>query len=483
MSFLAKISCLLLICIFYEIILIYNNQIPDNLKKLLKISLTLAITVILVTGIIMPEIIMGTPASPAVGNWYQQWMPNLNGRQIVDITFLDSLTGYAISNRLTISDTSLILKTTDSGDNWFINYAQTGYIFKRIQFLNQNTGFVGGTGLIKTTNGGLNWNTINPSVFIEDLSFKSKDTGWYVYGESFTGGVFFTSDGGANWVQQYSAGSQNPEKIYMYNARIGFISDNSGSSSIRKTTNGGLNWNLNVSGQWYFDITFADSLTGWYSAASNIYKTTNGGNNWVLQNVPTGPDLLNLGINKLALINKDTVWAAGNAVFYPNSQVRAILLRTTNGGVNWQYQVPDTAINNFVYYFIQFADKNHGWAYTTLRGIHTATGGDPVWLTGINQISSQIPKEYKLFQNYPNPFNPETSIKYNVKSETSNVKLLIYDILGKQIEVLVDQKQNAGTYEVDFNGNGYASGVYFYKLIINSGKEVFTETKKMLMIK
>ncbi|HMT10286.1 MAG TPA: hypothetical protein PKA39_01535 [Ignavibacteria bacterium] len=114
----------------------------------------------------MPEIILGTPASPAVGGWYQQFLPNLNGRQIVDITFLDSLTGYAISNRLTISDTSLILKTSNAGDNWFVSFAPTGYIFKRIQFINQTTGYVGGTGLLKTTDAGLSWNLINASVNI-----------------------------------------------------------------------------------------------------------------------------------------------------------------------------------------------------------------------------------------------------------------------------------------------------------------------------
>src|SRR5687768_15055653 len=89
-----------------------------------------------------------------VGNWYQQFMPNINGRLIVDMTFLDSLTGYAITTRLSSADTSFILKTTNGGDNWSKNFAPTGYIFKSIQFINQLTGYVGGTGLVKTTNGG-----------------------------------------------------------------------------------------------------------------------------------------------------------------------------------------------------------------------------------------------------------------------------------------------------------------------------------------
>ncbi len=441
----------------------------------------------LLTFALMPAILNSTPASTAVGNWYQQFMPNIGSRSITDIFFLDSLTGYAVTNKST-TDTMFVLKTSNSGDNWTIHFrkVQTGGGtpgYNRVYFLNQDTGYACYTlGFDKTINGGANWTPLRTGESFQDMSVLNNDNIWIVSANPLTGGVFFTSTGGTNWVQQYSAGSQNPEKIYMYNARIGFISDNSGSPSIRKTTNGGLNWNLNVSGQWYFDITFADSLTGWYSAASNIYKTTNGGNNWVLQNVPSGPDLLNLGINELALLNKDTLWAAGNAVFYPNSQVRAILLRTTNGGVNWQYQVPDTAINNFLYYFIQFSDKNHGWAYTTLRGIHTTTGGDPVWITAIEQISNEIPKEFKLFQNYPNPFNPNTKIKFQL-TKRSYAEITIYDITGRRIQKLLNDELNAGEYEIDFNASGLSSGTYSYKLTVNNGKEVFTETKKMILIK
>ncbi len=432
------------------------------------------------------------PLNP-VDNWYQQFLPNLNGRSISDIFFLDSLTGWAVTPFRFQNDTTFVMKTTNSGDNWFIQFAGYGQFVGRnkIIFLNNNTGFTcgndhftGSTKITKTTDSGNSWFSISDptTATYEDMAVLNENTIWLVSSSSLTGGVFFTSTGGANWVQQYSAGSQNPEKIYMFNERIGFISDNSGSSSIRKTTNGGLNWNLNVSGQWYFDITFADSLTGWYSAASNIYKTTNGGNNWVLQNVPSGPDLLNLGINELALLNKDTLWAAGNAVFYPNSQVRAILLRTTNGGVNWQYQVPDTAINNFLYYFIQFSDKNHGWAYTTLRGIHTTTGGDPIWITALEQTSTEVPKGFKLFQNYPNPFNPNTKIKFQLLKH-SNAEITIYDITGRRIQKLLNDELIAGEYEIDFNAAGLSSGTYFYKLTVTTGKEVFTQTKKMLMIK
>jgi len=90
---------------------------------------------------------------------------------------------------------------------------------------------------------------------------------------------------------------------------------------------------------------------------------------------------------------------------------------------------------------------------------------------------------YSLSQNYPNPFNPSTVIKYsipvNVKSEMSDVKLVVYDILGKEIAILVNENQESGNYEIEFNASHFASGVYFYRL--QNGN--FTETKKMILLR
>ncbi|MBK7978793.1 MAG: T9SS type A sorting domain-containing protein [Ignavibacteriae bacterium] len=90
---------------------------------------------------------------------------------------------------------------------------------------------------------------------------------------------------------------------------------------------------------------------------------------------------------------------------------------------------------------------------------------------------------YLLSQNYPNPFNPTTKIKYsipeNVKSEKENVKLIVFDVLGKEIKTLVNENKSPGNYEVEFNASYLSSGIYFYK--IQAGK--FIETKKMILIK
>ena len=96
----------------------------------------------------------------------------------------------------------------------------------------------------------------------------------------------------------------------------------------------------------------------------------------------------------------------------------------------------------------------------------------------INKISSEIPDKYSLYQNYPNPFNPSTIIRYSINKNT-NVKLIIYDILGKEITTLVDEKQNIGTYEIKFNMKNLSSGIYFYRLVTND----FEQTKRMMLLK
>jgi predicted acyl esterase len=97
---------------------------------------------------------------------------------------------------------------------------------------------------------------------------------------------------------------------------------------------------------------------------------------------------------------------------------------------------------------------------------------------GVENISTEVPKQFSLHQNYPNPFNPTTKINYEL-SMTSYTRLVIYDITGKEVEVLVDGKQNAGIYQATFNADNLPSGVYFYKLITDN----FTDTKKMVLIK
>jgi hypothetical protein len=119
----------------------------------------------------------------------------------------------------------------------------------------------------------------------------------------------------------------------------------------------------------------------------------------------------------------------------------------------------------------QMLSGEHTWAITVGRYNRTISG------SGNNGINS-IPQNYSLGQNFPNPFNPATTIHYTLEAN-SQVKISIFDVLGREAAVPVNEFKQAGSYELSFNASGLSSGIYYYR--INAGS--FTDTKKMILIK
>ena len=212
-----------------------------------------------------------------VGNWYQQWMPDLVNRKISDITFVDSLVGYAVTRKDSLSE-NFVLKTINGGDNWNIIQSYNNSQIKRVIFLNKDTGYVGGTAipqeiLSRTTDGGLSWTQITvPEGFLNDMYVLNTDTIW-ISDQLFTGRLFITTNGGTNWQLQYT-NNNGIDKIYMFNRNIGFLSSN---FTIYKTTNSGFNWTQIPGEGGFFDINLVDSLTGWKTRGDTMKFTSNGG--------------------------------------------------------------------------------------------------------------------------------------------------------------------------------------------------------------
>ncbi len=127
--------------------------------------------------------------------------------------------------------------------------------------------------------------------------------------------------------------------------------------------------------------------------------------------------------------------------------------------------VDKNPIRGKVEYRLKQIDNNGGFKYSSVVDVTT------------------LPKEFSLSQNYPNPFNPTTAISYQL-SAVSNVTLKIYDALGREVTTLVNGQQNAGVYNVVFDGGKYSSGVYIYKIdaVGNDGKK-FTSIKKLVLLK
>ncbi|MFZ4591795.1 MAG: YCF48-related protein [Ignavibacteria bacterium] len=414
----------------------------------------------------------------STSGWYKQFFPNLNGSTINDITFLDSLTGFAVTT--TTSSQSYILKTTNGGDNWNIVYTYvtpyTNVEFINVQFANNNTGYASTNyfDLFKTTNGGLNWvNYPNQPTGANDFCAINTDTLFYVSNSGFGGGVYRSADGGINWGRIWTNGTAgNPDKIYMFDKNLGFIQ--SSSYFMQRTTNGGFNW-TEVS-EIYTSIKFFDSNTGW-KVYDSVKKTTNGGINWVTQKTPIISSYFSNYTTSFSILNKDTVWMVGAEKFH-----KPPVYKTTNGGLNWGYQYPDTTLLIYNFEFIQFVNSKVGWvnpaSLTSL--MHTTIGGnDTTYITGITNNSIIELSDYQLFQNYPNPFNAISKIKYKI-SKSSNVKIEVMNILGRNIQTLVNKKQSPGIYEINFSGENLGSGIYFYSLNID-GKVV--DTKKLVLLK
>ena len=104
--------------------------------------------------------------------------------------------------------------------------------------------------------------------------------------------------------------------------------------------------------------------------------------------------------------------------------------------------------------------------------------GQEVQVTGVNKRNTKLPGNYSLEQNYPNPFNPSTVIRYSLPNNEF-VTLKVYNILGKEITTLVNQKQSSGTYEVNFDASNLTSGIYFYQISTNN----FSQVRKMMLLK
>lgn len=145
-------------------------------------------------------------------------------------------------------------------------------------------------------------------------------------------------------------------------------------------------------------------------------------------------------------------------------------------------------------YELDWIEKHEGHSW----GLWRSTLDDmlkfffPYEPTGIGEDKNYILNEFKLFQNYPNPFNPSTIIEYSIPAVAStfslsqDVRITIYDILGREVATLVNSNRKPGSYQVEFNASKFSSGIYYYQLTVNvsgeKGTNRFVETKKMVFL-
>jgi phosphatidylserine/phosphatidylglycerophosphate/cardiolipin synthase-like enzyme len=148
---------------------------------------------------------------------------------------------------------------------------------------------------------------------------------------------------------------------------------------------------------------------------------------------------------------------------------------TITGSHNWTSAAENSNNENMV--IVHDANITNQYLQEFAARYYQFGGLDSI-LVGVDQVDNQIPTSFSLLQNYPNPFNPTTRIQYALPS-AQRVLLKVYDILGREVATLVNEQQNPGSYRVELNAGGLASGVYFYRL--EAGK--FVEQRKMLLLK
>lgn len=157
---------------------------------------------------------------------------------------------------------------------------------------------------------------------------------------------------------------------------------------------------------------------------------------------------------------------------FSNSFFRTTLF-SDKAGIIVAPSVSNPQIINFCFSYAAVASRSD--AKSLLANSIYNLIGKPISIT---TISTEIPEDFELNQNYPNPFNPVTVIRYSL-SENRFVTLKVYDILGNEVSLLFSGPQNAGSYEIKFDGSNLSSGIYFYTL----KAEGFTDTKRMIFLK
>lgn len=387
---------------------------------------------------------------------------------------------------------------------WTVISSPTTHNLYAISFADSNIGTaVGDSGtIIRTTDGGVHWvqqsGVTNKNLF---GVYLSDSNGVTVVGDS--GIILRTNDGGSSWnthmTEPSVVGVPNYlHSVQMFNTSRGIAV---GHITIHRTFDGWNTWTTQISPLPGLNaLSFIDTNHG-VAAGGGIIRTTNGGLNWTT--IWTGGDMNFSGV---VMIDSNTFIAVG---YTHQSEV---ILRTTDGGSSWQPQFPGTGGLSTVH----FVDRNFGMAVGTFGRIYRTTNSGTDWsiqgsqtmtdLAGVSSVDTNrgvivgsggiilrtetggiveveenaedVINEFTLEQNYPNPFNPSTRVNYRAVTK-QHVTLKVYDVLGREIETLVDEVKQQGTYKVEWNASNLPSGIYVCRLVTPSSIAV----KKLLLLK
>ena len=403
--------------------------------------------------------------------------------------YLASVYFFDLNNGLICGNNGIIIRTTNGGTEWQDVISGTTEGLKEIYFINNSTGFITGDNgtMLKTTNGGLNWQTLNTGVassIISRVAFENANTGIAAVKEEYQ--LIKTTNGGLNWTTitiPFSSASVAHITGSRYIAS-GLDFGMFGWDKIFMSTNSGNNWSAplytDLVPQPLTEFEFVDIMTGYAikprgNTVTQLFKTTNSGYNWnvIVNYIPRELNEFNRGndFERIAISFPD----ATTGYFFEDIVGDDRIRKTTNGS---NFNSYDPNPQDISYYGMYFINPTTGYICGANGSILKTTTGGLVVTNALTQSGNEIPDKIFLKQNYPNPFNPSTRIGFDLSNQNF-VRLKIYNTLGQEVALLVNEKLNAGSYEYTFDGSVLPSGIYFYKL--ETGE--FFETKKMVLVK
>ena len=428
--------------------------------------------------IVILLLIAGHKIPFAQGTWERLISPTNNN--LNSVHFVDSLFGWAAGFSGTI------IHTTNGGNDWVVQESKTENNIFDIFFLNRSLGWAVswdvinypfGTYVLKTTDGGLNWNSSTfpkENIFSQCILFQDSLNGW-MGGKPYP--IVKTTDGGTTWTEaEIDSSNFSNFPVYdmqFYNSSFGYASGGAIDCCgiIWWTIDGGSYWQVIdtpfVALEPIYQLYIKDSLNvlgvggdfeSW-GFGVGMMRTSDGGSSW---------DFEYIGISGVAW---DIDFRTNYEAWAPLGGQQKLIYSLDAGSAWTAVSTPDSAM---IFKMI-FPDSLHGFG-VGLDGAIIKYKPDSA--TNIFIPEKLIPEKFILYQNYPNPFNPTTKIEIRI-SNFEFVSLKVYDVLGREVATLVNDELAAGNYEFNFNAGQLSSGVYFYTLSLPG----FLSSKKMVLLR
>ncbi len=365
-----------------------------------------------------------------------------------------------------------LLSSSDNGKTWNSSYIAGNNVCPTVEdifFLDNNIGYAAHRNRVvsKTIDGGNTWTQIMKDTSASKINnngvqFLNENVGFVVGKVDAASAFYKTTDGGSNWTSKIGTLSSEINSLHFFTEDKGVVVGDD--NLLAYTTDSGNNWNIvsvtnAPTGTFdYFEVEFLNDNLG-IACGEILAKTNDGGQTWEYVNVEGLPKK----IKGCEIVDAQTWYITGDKY----------LFKTTDGGSTWTDVIDLEVVSSNQTYDVMVDGEGYPWISCGSSQIYT-----PSTIVSVKLVNKNVPDNFVLNMNYPNPFNPTTIISYSIP-QASSVSLKVYNVLGQEVANLINNRQNAGNYQVEFDASNLTSGIYIYTLQSAN----FTQSRKMLLIK